>query len=321
MLSIRLIDERAIQLQRQGKIGVYLPNTGEEALQVGSVFYLKDDDIIVPSYRVLGTAIWRNIEFEKIFHNLFGNALDNAKGRAMPLHYTFKEINFVSVSAPVGTQLNWAVGMAYAEKYRKSNRIVVTYCGDGGTSSNDFHTACNFAGVWKVPVVFFVNNNHWAITVPLKKQTASESIAIKAKAYGFEGLKVDGNNIFEVLEKAKYAIDKARNGGGPTLIECVTYRMGPHSTSDDPKRYVEKDALEEWKKKDPIDFVRQTLINKGILNEQIEKTMKENIIAMINSAVEKSQNAPVPPLETLITDVYENIPKRLEKDFLKILKE
>ncbi|MFN7182410.1 MAG: thiamine pyrophosphate-dependent dehydrogenase E1 component subunit alpha, partial [Planctomycetota bacterium] len=212
-------------------------------------------------------------------------------------------------------------GMAYAEKYRKSSRIVVTYCGDGATSSNDFHTACNFAGVWKVPVVFFVNNNQWAITVPLKKQTASESIAIKARAYGFEGIRVDGNNIFEVLEKAKYAIDKARSGGGPTLIECVTYRMGPHSTSDDPRRYIPSDELEKWKKKDPIEFLKQHLISKKILTEDMEKAMREEIILKINSAVEKAQNAPPPPIETLITDVYENIPPRLEKELAEIIKE
>lgn len=320
MLTVRFIDEKGMLLQRQGKIGFYLPNFGEEAWQVGSVYYLQEDDIIVPSYRALGTALWRGIELEKIFHNLFGNALDNAKGRQMPVHYSFKEINFLSISSPIGTQLTQAVGIAYACKYKKTNNIVVTYSGDGGTSSNDFHTALNFAGVLKVPVVFFVNNNQWAITVPVKKQTASESIAVKAKAYGFEGFKVDGNNVFEVLKIAKYAIDKARQGKGPTLIECFTYRMGPHSTSDDPRRYVPQEELEKWKKKDPIEHLKQILIENEFITEEEDRKIKEGIAKQVNEAAEKAAKTNKPSLNTLIEDVYEKIPSRLQKELVEVEK-
>lgn len=318
MIEVRFVDEKGMLLQRQGKIGFYLPNFGEEAWQIGSAYYLNEDDAISPSYRALGTAIWRGIELEKIFHNLYGNELDNAKGRQMPVHYSFKEINFLSVSSPIGTQLTQAVGMAYAFKYKKTKNVVVTYCGDGGTSSNDFHTALNFAGVFKVPVVFFLNNNQWAITVPLKKQTASETLAIKAKAYGFEGFRVNGNNVFEVMETAKYAIDKARKGKGPTLIECLTYRIGPHSTSDDPRRYVPQDDLEKWKRKDPIEYLKQYLTEKGILTEERDKKTREEITKKVNEAAEKAQKTKQPAIHTLIEDVYENIPDRLQKEFQEL---
>ncbi len=318
MITVRVVDEKGMLLQRQGKIGFYLPNFGEEAWQIGSVYYLNENDIIAPSYRALGTAIWKGIELEKIFHNLFGNELDNAKGKQMPVHYSFKEINFLTISSPIGTQLTQAVGMAYAFKYRKTKNVVVTYCGDGGTSSNDFHTALNFAGVFKVPLIFFINNNQWAITVPLKKQTASETLAIKAKAYGFEGFRVDGNNIFEVMKTAKYAIEKARQGKGPTLIECLTYRMGPHSTSDDPKRYVPQEELEHWKKKDPIEYLKQFLIEKGILTQEYDKQIREEITKKVNEAAEKAQKTKQPSLHTLIEDVYEKIPARLQKELQEL---
>jgi pyruvate dehydrogenase E1 component alpha subunit len=318
MLSVRMVDEKGMQLQRQGRIGFYLPNFGEEALQVGSVVPLKEGDIIVPSYRVLGTGIYRGLSFENIFNNLFGNELDITQGKAMPICYCDKSINFVTISAPIGTQLSHAVGIAYALKYKKTKNVAVTYCGDGATSSNDFHCALNFAGVLKVPVVFFVNNNQRAISVPIERQTASETIAIKAKAYGFEGIRIDGNNIFEVIQTATYAIEKARDGKGPTLVECLTFRMGPHSTSDDPRRYVPKECYEEWKKKDPIEFLYKFLIEKKIITEEEDKKIKADISKKIDEAVKKAESAKAPPVESLVKDVFEHIPKRLLKQLKEI---
>ena len=256
MALVRAIDDRMIKLQRQGRIGFYGEARGQEAGGVASAAALRPDDWLFPALREVGAALYRGFPLEKYMAQCFGTAGDELKGRQMPCHYGFRAGNFVPLSSCIGTQIPHAVGVAYAAKYRKEDVVAVAYMGDGATSEGDFHVGMNFAGVYKAPVIFFCQNNQWAISVPVSKQTASESIAIKAEAYGFPGVRVDGNDAIAIYEVTRDAADRARKGDGPTLIEAVTYRMGGHSSSDDATRYREKKEVEEWKRKDPVDRLR-----------------------------------------------------------------
>ncbi|MHC4924213.1 MAG: thiamine pyrophosphate-dependent dehydrogenase E1 component subunit alpha, partial [Planctomycetota bacterium] len=224
-----------------------------------------------------------------------------------------RDQNFVSISSPLGTQIPQAVGTARAMQIKGEDKVTVVWFGDGTTSEGDFHVALNFAGVWKVPCVFFCQNNQWAISVPLSQQTASESIAIKAKAYGMEGVQVDGNDVLAVYEVVKKAVKKARDGGGPTLIEAVTYRMGPHSSSDDPTRYREGDELEDWKKKDPIERFRKYLLSNKHATEAWMKEVEEECKAEIAAAFEEQESVGPPALGTLFDDVYASTTPALER--------
>ena len=231
MLRLRILDQRMLTLQRQGRIGFYGTATGEEAAIIGSAFALGKDDWIFPALRQGGAALLRGYPLVEYISQCMGNAADKTKGRQMPSHYCYRPANFVSWSSCIGTQIPHAVGVAWAMKIRGDQNVAVAYMGDGATSQGDFHVAMNFAGVYKVPVVFFCQNNQWSISVNIKQQTASESIAIKAVAYGFEGVTVDGNDVLAVYSATKDAVDKARAGNGPALVEAVTYRMGAHSSS------------------------------------------------------------------------------------------
>ncbi len=311
MVLTRALDERGMMLQRQGRIGFFVPCIGQEAAQVGSAHALTARDWIFPSYRNTGTAIHRGVPMTEIIANLYGNSLDLSKGRQMPNHFSFKSIHFVSISSPIGTQITQAVGAAMAARYRKENMVAITDFGDGATSSNDFHAGLNFAGVFKAPVVFLCQNNQWAISQPLCDQTASPTIAAKAEAYGFPGVRVDGNDVLAVWQAVKEALDRARAGGGPTLVEAVTYRMGPHSSSDNPKAYRKDAEVESWKAKDPIDRFRRTLGDAGILSEADDKTLWEAARQEIVQAVKTVEAGPALPVETLFEDVYVAMPKHL----------
>src|SRR3989304_1720086 len=252
MLLLRALDEKAISLQRSGRIGFFVPSTGQEASEIGSRFALKKGDWGFPS-------------LPDIVGQLFGNASDAIKGHQMPNHWCDRSINLVSVSSPVATQLPQAVGAGYAAKLRGGNIAVIAYFGDGGTSTGDFHAAMNFAGVYGTPTVFFCSNNQYAISLPVARQTASDSIATKAAAYGFEGIRVDGNDLLAVYGVTRGALEKARAGGGPTLIEALTYRMGPHSTSDDPTRYRPEEERADWAKRDPARRFAEHLLRVGVV--------------------------------------------------------
>src|SRR5919197_1205836 len=235
MLLARRLDERMVRLQRQGRIGTFAPIKGQEASQLASVAVLRPTDWMVPSFRETASMLWRGWPIEKLLM-FFAGYLEG--GQPAP------DQRDLPITIPVATQLPHAVGLAYAAQYRGDDVVVMVYFGDGATSEGDFHEACNFAGVWHVPMVFVCQNNQWAISVPLKKQTHSQTIAQKALAYGFPGLRVDGNDVLAVYAAAKEAVDRAREGGGPTLIECVTYRLGVDTTPDDPTKYrpAEEDA-------------------------------------------------------------------------------
>lgn len=313
MTMSRLLDERMMRLQRQGRIGFFGTASGEEAAVVGSGAVLRPDDWVFPALRQGAAALMLGMPLEVFIAQCIGNSLDVAKGRQMPVHYSYKPVNFVSWSSCISTQLPHAVGMAYGAKLKGDDIFAMAYMGDGGTSEGDFHVAMNFAGVYKVPVVFFCQNNQWAISVPLNQQTASESIAIKANAYGFEGIRIDGNDVFQVYEATKAAADKALSGDGPTLIEAVTYRLGSHSSSDDPTRYRPEGEMEEWQLKDPIIRFRHYLEGKGLWDESAEETLLKELNDEISEAIKAAEAAPPLEAETLFTDVYANPPAQLQK--------
>jgi pyruvate dehydrogenase E1 component alpha subunit/2-oxoisovalerate dehydrogenase E1 component alpha subunit len=219
-----------------------------------------------------------------------------------------RSVNQVSWSSCIGTQLPQAVGAAMAARIRGDRTVIAAYMGDGATSEGDFHVAMNFAGVFKAPVVFVCQNNHWAISVPTSKQTASESIAVKAVAYGFPGVKVDGNDAVAVYGAVKEAVDRARGGGGPTLVECETYRIGAHSSSDDPTRYRDEREVEVWRKRDPIERLRARLGADGLWTDRQDQELRAKLLDEVNAAIAEAEQKPDPLREGLFEDVYSNLP-------------
>ncbi len=304
MVTLRTFDTRALNLQRQGRIHFFAPSPGQEGAIVGSAAALEPDDWAFPTYREQGLLMVRGVPLRTLADQLFGNGADLVKGRQMPNHWAGRKWKIVSISSPIATQIPQATGFAYAQKLRRERAATIVYFGDGATSEGDFHAGMNFAGVWKVPCVFFCQNNQWAITCPVEKQTASESIAIKARAYGFEGVRCDGNDVLEVYEVVRRALEKARRGGGPTLVEALTYRMGPHSTSDDPRRYRPEAACEPWRKKDPIERFERRLREQGLLDGAKVEEIAAKARDAVARAIDEAERTPPPLPETLFEDVY-----------------
>ena len=320
MALVRALDNRMLSLQRQGRIGFYMPSTGQEACQVGGVFPLGPQDWVFPAYREPGAALWRGLPLQALVHQFYGNSADIEKGRQMPNHYGNRSVNFVTPSSPVGTQIPLAVGAAWAAKIRGDPVVALTFFGDGATSQGDFHGGMNFAGVFKAPVIFLCQNNQWAISVPRERQTASKTLAGKAAAYGFEGVRVDGNDVLAVIEATSQAVEKARAGGGPTLIEAVTYRMGPHSSSDDPTRYRPAAQVEEWKKRDPISRFKAYLEKRDVWDEVDDGNLQKELDDQITEAIRVAEKAPPPALETVFTDVYADLPPHLQEQMEEFMK-
>lgn len=311
MVQTRVIDERLVALQRQGRIGFHIGSVGEEAAVIGSTYAMRARDFIFPCYREFGAALMRGLPLQRFVDNMFGNANDLVKGRQMPDHYTCKAANWGSISSPVGTQIAQAAGYAWGAKLRKDDMGVLVYFGDGATSSNDFHHGMNFAGVFATPCIFFCRNNGWAISVPTERQTASRTFADKGVAYGVPGVRVDGNDVFAVIRVTRQALQRALQGGGPTLIEALTYRMSGHSTSDDPNRYRENEVLEPWRERDPIERLRAHLEARGEWDDSRESAWREDVERRLKEAVEIAEQTPGPPLESMFEDVYANPPWHL----------
>jgi pyruvate dehydrogenase E1 component alpha subunit len=313
MLLVREFNEKATLMQRQGRIHSFLNCIGQEAAIIGSARALKPEDWVFPSYREHPIPLMRGVPLEQLFNHLIGNSADTAKGRNLPPEYSFREVNFVSISAPVGTQLPQATGVARAMQIRGDKKVVLVYCGEGATSQGDFHTALNFAGVWKAPVVFFVQNNGWAISVPSSRQTASVNFSVKARAYGFAGETIDGNDLLAVHRAVSRAVTKARGGDGPTLIEAETYRLGPHSTSDDPKQYRSEEEVREWQQRDPILRTEHHLAEKGAWSEEYGREMRRKAAREVRQAADRALREPLPAVESLFEDVYLAAPWHLQE--------
>jgi pyruvate dehydrogenase E1 component alpha subunit len=313
MSLTRAFDSKSLNLQRQGRIGFYVPCAGQEAAQIGSCYALRDEDWVLPTYRDTGVAIFRGVPVSLLFAHLMGNSKDVMMGRQMPNHWGYKQANFVSIAATIAAHLPVATGIAMGMKLRHEDKVVMAFHGDGATSEGDFHAAYNFAGVFKSPVVFICENNGWAISLPSSRQTASQSFAEKARAYGFRGVRVDGNDVLAVYTATRDAVDRARRGGGPSMVECLTYRMGPHSTSDDPNRYRTKEEIEDWKRKDPIERFRSYLEKRGYWSKDYEESLKREIDEEINSAIKGQEQVALPELRTMFEDVYADMPWNIKE--------
>jgi 2-oxoisovalerate dehydrogenase E1 component alpha subunit len=307
MVLTRTFDSQAVNLQRQGRIGFYVPTEGEEAALVGSALALRLEDWIFPDYRSSGVMITRGMKLETILAQLMANVDDHSKGRSMPSHWGSRALNIVPPSSPLCTQLPHAVGVALGAKMRGQKICTIAYFGDGGTSSNDFHSGLNFAAVFKTPTVFFCRNNGYAISVPVTQQTATASLAVKAAAYNMEGVRVDGNDVLAVYTATLAAVEKARSGGGPTLIEAVTYRLGAHSTSDDPTRYRDPAEVELMRTKDPILRFQRYLGQRGLWDEQYEATLRQETLKLVKAAIARAEVLPQPGVRSLFEDVYAEI--------------
>lgn len=319
MVQVREFDRRMLMLQRQGRIGFYGPILGQEAATVGSVAALEPRDWIFPALREGAAAMMRGLSLTEAINQLIGNGADRCKGRQMPCHYTLKEGNYYGMSSVIGTQLSHAVGAAMAARIRGDDVVVLGYLGDGATSANDFHCGMNFAAVYQSPCVLFCQNNQWAISVPISKQSASETLAQKGKAYGMPYVRVDGNDVLAVYSVTKAAADRARAGQGPTFIEAVTYRRLGHSSSDDPTRYRDEAEVKAWEKKDPVDRFRAYLVRRGLWSEAQEATFKESIAQRVNDAIAAAEQNGPPADETLVTDVYAQVTPQLKEQLGEVL--
>ncbi len=278
MLNSRMFDERCFHMQRQGRIGTYGPTKGQEAASLGFAYAIGKDDWLVPSFRETAAMLWRGWEMDKILLWWAGNEAGASVAEG---------INDLPICVPVASQCQYGMGVAWGCKLRGKGQVCITFCGDGGTSEGDFHEAMNFAGVYQTPMVMVIQNNQWAISIPRESQTASQTIAQKAVAYGFDAFQVDGNDLLAVIVAAREAVEKARKGGGPTLIECITYRLGVHTTADDPKKYRSDDEVKEWEAKDPLPRLRDYLIKKGVLDEKGDQAVRDEIKAALDAATHK----------------------------------
>jgi len=305
MVFCKVFDDITVKLQRQGRVGPYVTVRGQEASQVASSFAMEDSDWMFPSYRESAACIARKVPLKNLFLYWMGDgrwAGDKENGNNFP------------ICIPVSTQIPHAVGTAFGAKIKGDKVASLVYFGDGATSRGDFHEAMNFAGLFNLPVVFLCQNNQWAISVPRSKQTASETIAQKAVAYGFEGIQVDGNDIFAVYKVTREALEKARNGGGPTLIECITYRLSDHSTADDAKRYRSNDEVEFWKKRDPIDRLRMFLEKNGVWSANDEEKLLQECEDRINAAIREAEAVKSPSFEDLFEFTFAEMPWYLKEE-------
>jgi 2-oxoisovalerate dehydrogenase E1 component alpha subunit len=305
MLRARRVDERMWILNRQGKAAFVISCQGQEAAQVGAAYNLRPGyDYVYPYYRDAGIVMTLGMSARDQLLSLLAKAEDpNSGGRQMPGHYSSRELNIVTASAPIGVQYPQATGSALAFKMRGEDGVVLTCGGEASTSEGDWHEAMNFAGIHKLPVVFLIQNNVYAISVPEELQVAG-SIAGRAAGYGFPGVEVDGNDVLAVYEVAKEAVERARRGEGPTLIEAKTYRMTAHSSDDDDRRYRERSEVEEWRKKDPIVRFKQYLEEVGVLDDEKDREINEEVQAEVDEATEYAEEAPYADPESALRHVY-----------------
>ena len=306
MVMARLCDEAQFRLNRQGKAPFVVPVSGHEGCQVGTAWPMqKGKDIFVPYYRDLAVCLVAGMTPKDVFLGVFGKADDpSSGGRQMPAHWGSRRLGIITGSSPIATQIPHAAGIAYAMKLRGEDAVVTSWFGDGGTSEGDWHEGLNFSGIHKLPVVWICENNLYAISVPLSKQMGVESVAVRAEGYGFEGVSIDGNDVLTCYETMKNAVDKARSGGGPTLIECLTYRFFPHTSDDDDRTYRTREEVDEAKAKDPLLQFADYLKSHGMLDDERVESLRVEIKAEVDAQVEEAWNAADPEPESATRHVF-----------------
>ncbi|MEH7387825.1 pyruvate dehydrogenase (acetyl-transferring) E1 component subunit alpha [Bacillus sp. JJ1521] len=305
MVYTRILDQRSISLNRQGRLGFYAPTAGQEASQLASQFALEKEDFILPGYRDVPQIVWHGLPLYQAF--LFSRG--HFHGNQMP-----EGVNVISPQIIIGAQYVQCAGVALGMKKRGKKSVAITYTGDGGTSQGDFYEGINFAGAFKAPAIFMVQNNRFAISTPVEKQSAAHTLAQKAVAAGIPGIQVDGMDPLAVYVAVKEARERAVNGEGPTLIETMTYRYGPHTMAgDDPTRYRTSELDNEWEKKDPLVRFRKYLEGKGIWNEELENQVIEEAKEDIKNAIKKADEQPKQKVTDLISHMFEQLPQNLEE--------
>jgi pyruvate dehydrogenase E1 component alpha subunit len=309
MVLSRQVDEWAVSLNRQGRMPTYALNKGQEANSIGALMAVRPDDWFVPAFRELGGMLIRGISLKQYFLYWYGNEWAN--------HMPVETFHTMPISIPVGSQMLHAIGLAWAERYRGNDRIAIAFMGEGASSEGEFHEACNLAGVWQAGVILYAQNNHWSISLHWSKQSASKTLAEKAFAYGFPGIRIDGNDIFAVYAAVKLAADRARAGEGPTLIEGLTYRLGAHTTSDDPTKYRSDAEVKEWEARDPLLRLERYLIGTKHLTAEETVRQKEHSLACAQAAFDEAEQSPDTIAEDTFRYLYLDMPEIMEAQLLR----
>ncbi|KAL8262560.1 hypothetical protein R6Q59_023909 [Mikania micrantha] len=314
MVTLEIMDTIFYESQRQGRISFYATTTGEEAINIASAAALNINDFVFPQYREPGVLLWRGFTIQEFSNQLFGNKYEYGKGRQMPIHYGSRKHNYITVASTVATQIPHAVGAAYSLKMEKQDSCVITYFGDGGTSTGDFHAAMNFAAVMKVPVIFFCRNNGWAISTPVHEQFRSDGVVVKGEAYGVRSIRIDGNDalaIYNAVYEARQITIKEKT---PVLIEALTYRAGHHTTSDDSTRYRSINEIERWRgDQNPVKRFRLWIESKGWWNDVAESDHRSSTRKQVAQAIQVAERIQKPPVADMFNDVYDVPPRNLNE--------
>ena len=305
MVLARQADEWAVSLNRQGRMPTYALNKGQEANSIGALMAMRPDDWFVPAFRELGGMLIRGLTLKQWYLYWYGNEWAN--------HMPVDTFHMMPISVPIGSQMVHAVGLAWAERYKGSDRIAITFMGEGASSEGEFHEACNLAGVWKAGVIIYAQNNHWSISLPWSKQSASATLAEKAFAYGFPGIRIDGNDVFAAYAAVKLAAERARAGDGPTLIEGLTYRLGAHTTSDDPTKYRSDEEVKLWETRDPLLRLERYLVRTKLLTEEEAVRIREQSLACAQTAYEEVEQEPDEALEDTFRYLYSEMPAMMDR--------
>lgn len=312
MVTLEVMDSIFYEAQRQGRISFYATTTGEEAINIASAAALNNDDFVFPQYREPGVLLWRGFNLQEFTNQLFGNKYDYGKGRQMPIHYGSRKHNYITVASTVATQIPHAVGAAYSMKMEKQDSCVITYFGDGGSSTGDFHAALNFAAVLEVPVIFLCRNNGWAISTPISDQLRGDGIVVRGTAYGVRSIRVDGNDALAIYNAVSEARKMAIELQSPVLIEALTYRAGHHSTSDDSTKYRSVDEIEIWRgDQNPIKRFRNWVESKGWWGDEAESEHRSSIRKQLSQAIQVAERIEKPPIAGMFSDVYDVPSKNL----------
>jgi 2-oxoisovalerate dehydrogenase E1 component alpha subunit len=319
MNYIRILDQRMLGAQRQGRLSFYLTCSGEEASVTGSIAAFSKQDMVMSQYREHAALRFRGFTSEQFMNQLLSNDLDLGKGRQMPIHYGSRELNFMTISSPLATQIPQAAGYAYGQKLLGNDACTICYFGEGAASEGDFHAGLNIAAVSNCPVVFLVRNNGYAISTLTSEQFAGDGIAPRGVGYGIPSIRVDGNDILAVYAASIEARNLAMQESSPVIIETMSYRLGAHSTSDDPSSYRTTEEEELWRQKDPIDRMKKWLLGKGWWSDQQDHQIKDAYKKEILNALKSQEKRQSPSLDQLVSDVYQSAPKYLQEQYSDLL--
>ncbi len=318
MHYIRVLDERMVGAQRQGRISFYLASTGEEAASVASAAALSDDDMIMSQYREQGALAYRGYTTDQFMNQMFSNKDDPNKGRQMPIHYGDKPLNFMTISSPLGTQIPQASGYAYGQKMSGKDVVTICYFGEGAASEGDFHAGLNMAAVLNCPVIFFCRNNGYAISTPAEEQFAGDGIASRGLGYGIKTIRVDGNDVLAIYAATKEARRIAIEEKCPVLIEAMTYRLAAHSTSDDPTGYRSREEEDKWRAKDPIARMEKWLESKGWFDAAENQKRVDKARQDVLAAMKSCEKTDVCAIEDIVEDVYDTAPWHLKEQLTEL---